>query len=92
MKVKIKTKSNYRDLNGQWLDVVEAVGKRITCSVPSEFQLGAVNADFDLSEVEEIDYSNSVPYKTAMAIYNMKKFMAENPKQNTVTQKTSKDE
>ena len=31
LKVKVNTKSNYRGLNGQWLQVKEVVGRRVSC-------------------------------------------------------------
>lgn len=54
MKAKIQTKSNYRNLNGQWLQVKEIVGTRVTCIVETE-DLGTQNVDFRLNEVTEMD-------------------------------------
>lgn len=53
-KVKVNTKSNYRNLNGQWLRVKEIVGTRVTCIVETE-DLGTQNVDFRLNEVAEMD-------------------------------------
>lgn len=54
MKAKIQTKSNYRNLNGQWLQVKEIVGTRVTCVVETE-EYGTQNVDFRLSEVTEMN-------------------------------------
>ena len=57
MKAKINTKSNYRGLNGQWLEVTEIVGKRVTCEVFFD-ELGKTNSvDFELKEIEEMEYN-----------------------------------
>jgi hypothetical protein len=50
--VKIKTKSNYRNLNGTILEVVEMRGKRVTCKENN----GSLTMDFQLNEIEEIFY------------------------------------
>lgn len=55
MKVVVKTKSNYRNLNGQPLTVKEAVGTRVTCIV--EIDGLNVSVDFNLNEIVEILYS-----------------------------------
>lgn len=55
MIAKIKTKSNYRKLNGKWLKVIEIVGKRVTCKVYMEEFNKYTNVDFTLNEIEEID-------------------------------------
>ena len=54
MQAKIQTKSNYRNLNGQWLQVKEIVGTRVTCVVETE-EYGKQNVDFRLNEVTEMD-------------------------------------
>jgi hypothetical protein len=54
MKAKVKTKSNYRNLNGQWLDVKEIVGTRVSCIVNTP-DLGRQTIDFTLKEVIEIN-------------------------------------
>ena len=54
MKAKVNTKSNYRNLNGQWLEVKEIVGTRVTCIV--EFaEFGKQSVDFKLNEVTEMN-------------------------------------
>lgn len=53
MKAKVKTKSNYGNLNGQWLDVKEIAGTRVTCIVQSDLY-GTITVDFTLKEVVEI--------------------------------------
>ena len=66
LKAKFKTKSNYKNSNGQWLEVVEISGKRISCSMP-EFGFGNIlskssiryhTADFDVSEIVEFNNGN----------------------------------
>lgn len=57
MKVKVSTKSNYRNLNGQWLEVKEIAGTRVTCIVNIE-GLGIQSVDFSLNEVVEMQYIN----------------------------------
>jgi hypothetical protein len=46
----IKTKSNFRNLNGKVVDVVEMVGNRVTCKIWAEDLQKFVNADFTKSE------------------------------------------
>jgi hypothetical protein len=59
MKAKVNTKSNYKGLNGQWLEVKEIVGTRVTCIVTfAEF--GKQSVDFTLKEVTELDTTKSV--------------------------------
>jgi hypothetical protein len=54
MKAKVNTKSNYLNLNGQWLNVKEIAGKRVSCYHWSEdFQI-MITIDFTLNEVLEI--------------------------------------
>lgn len=61
MKVLIKTKSNYRDLNGTWLQVHECVGTRVSCIVKDESaHKGQLIIDFNLSEVVEITYNRFI--------------------------------
>lgn len=51
MKALIKTKSNFRNLNGQWLDVYETFSTRVTCKVwDCEFQK-FILIDFHLREI-----------------------------------------
>jgi len=47
MKAQVKTKSNFRNLNGQWLDVKEIVGTRVSCIVDTE-EYGKQTIDFSL--------------------------------------------
>jgi phage major head subunit gpT-like protein len=62
MKVKVNTKSNYQNLNGQWLELREIVGTRVTCIVKfAEF--GKQTVDFNLKEVTEIDTTSSIETK-----------------------------
>jgi hypothetical protein len=54
MKVQVNTKSNYRNLNGQWLNVTEAIGTRVTVVV--DFDGVPTTVDFTLKEVVAIQY------------------------------------
>lgn len=47
--VKVNTKSNYRNLNGEWLEVYEIIGRRVTCSIHSYPAL----MDFTVDEISE---------------------------------------
>jgi ppGpp synthetase/RelA/SpoT-type nucleotidyltranferase len=47
---KIKTKSNFRSLNGIWLEVESMNGKRVTCYFED------LKVDFTLSEISEFKY------------------------------------
>jgi hypothetical protein len=59
MIVKVKTKSNYRNLNGEWLKVKEIVRTRVSCIIKfAEF--GEQSVDFNLSEVTEMDSTRDV--------------------------------
>ena len=49
---KIKTKSNYMGLNGEFLKVISFLGTIVACEVETE--LGKQTVDFSLSEVVEI--------------------------------------
>ena len=50
-KVTIKTKSNYRNLNGTIQQVYEVVGTRVTCLIfVDEFQK-SIQVDFHINEV-----------------------------------------
>ena len=52
MKVIIKTKSNYRNLNGTIQNVFEIVSTRVTCLIRIEFRL--MQVDFHINEVNFI--------------------------------------
>ncbi len=54
MKAKIKTKSNYKNLNGQWLEVKEIFGTRVSCLWFSEEFQKMITIDFSLSEILEL--------------------------------------
>ena len=45
----IKTKSNFRNLNGQTLEVIEIVGTRVTCKVKDGHN--TISSDFTIQEV-----------------------------------------
>lgn len=53
MKAKVNTKSNYRNLNGKWLDVKEIVGSRVSCVVFIEELQIKTTVDFNLKEIVE---------------------------------------
>jgi hypothetical protein len=46
----INTKSNFRNLNGKVVDVVEMVGNRVTCLIFADEHQKYVKADFSKSE------------------------------------------
>jgi len=56
LSAKIKTEDNYGNLNGKFHQVVQMVGKRVTCLC--EVEGGIINVDFDLSEVVEFNFNN----------------------------------
>ena len=53
MKAKVNTKSNFKGLNGQILEVKEIVGTRVTCSMFSEEFQKTISIDFTLNEISE---------------------------------------
>lgn len=56
LKALIKTKSNFRNLNGTWLTVLEIKGNRVTCEV-LENEFGKyITVDFTSKEVKEYEY------------------------------------
>ena len=56
MNAKIQTKSNYKNLNGQWLEVHEIRGTRVSCIVKDdEAKDGQIISDFTLSEIVEMN-------------------------------------
>ena len=61
MKAKVNTKSNFRNLNGQWLEVKEIVGTRVSCIVETEEQ-GKQTVDFNLKEVTEMNTTGTESY------------------------------
>lgn len=50
---KINTKSNYRNLNGKWLEVKQFLGTMVACSF---YSLDGIErtVDFNLSEISSI--------------------------------------
>ena len=58
MKAQIKTKSNYNNLNGQWLEVKEIFGTRVTCFVDTP-EYGRMSVDFTLKEVTAMEYNTN---------------------------------
>ena len=68
MKAQVKTPSNYKNLNNQWLEVKEIVGTRVTCIVDfAEF--GKQTVDFRLSEVIAMDTTGLYPRPTINSIF-----------------------
>jgi hypothetical protein len=68
MTAKIKTKSNFRNLNGTFQPVYEIVGTRVTCLVEID---GKVHqTDFNQSEIEEYKYHTSIG--TTISMQSMK--------------------
>lgn len=65
LKAKIKTKSNFRNLNGQWLEVREMKVTRVTCRFINEINEIA-DIDFTLQEIEEFDYEKPKPTNNAL--------------------------
>jgi len=49
----IKTKSNYKNLNGTWLQVSEIVGSRVSCTTFDEEMQKPITIDFTLKEIVE---------------------------------------
>lgn len=60
-KVKVNTKSNYKNCNGQWLDVIELTGTRVTCWVEVENEIRLFKVDFHISEI--VEFSNNFKSK-----------------------------
>jgi hypothetical protein len=57
LKALIKTKTNFRNLNGTWLEVTEIKGNRVTClHFDSELDR-YITIDFTSKEVKEFEYS-----------------------------------
>jgi len=56
MKAKINTKSNFKNLNGQFLEVKEIAGKRVSCLFFSEEFNRVITVDFTLKEI--LEFSN----------------------------------
>ena len=58
MLAKVNTKSNYRGLNGKWLEVKELNGRRVTLWATVE-DLGRITIDFSIKEIEEFSSSKT---------------------------------
>lgn len=54
LKVQVKTKSNVYGLNGQWLNVIEIVGNRVSVSATIHGRIHTV--DFTTKEIAELSY------------------------------------
>lgn len=53
----INTKSNYRNLNGSWLEVTEMRGLRVTCL--GEIDGKPTKIDFTLNEIKGFIYNQN---------------------------------
>jgi len=53
---KIKTKSNFENLNGMWLQVFQMSSTRVTCI--HKINGRAMQIDFDLNEIIGFQYNN----------------------------------
>lgn len=60
LKALIKTKSNFRNLNGTWLTVIEIKGTRVTCEVFDNELNKFISVDFTSKEVKEYEYSRNI--------------------------------
>ena len=56
MKAKVKTKSNFKGLNNQFLPVKEIAGKRVSCLFFCPELNKEITIDFSLSEI--VEFSN----------------------------------
>lgn len=54
MKAIVKTKGNYRNLNGKELDIIEILGTRVSCNVFAEEFQKNITVDFHLNEIFKI--------------------------------------
>ena len=54
MKAKVSTKSNYKNVNGQWLEVKEFLGNMVSCVIFSEEEQRHITIGFTLKEITEI--------------------------------------
>ena len=54
LKIQVKTKSNFHNLNGQWLTVMEIVGNRVSVSATIHGRIQTV--DFTTKEITEMSY------------------------------------
>ena len=52
----INTKSNFRNLNGQWIQVTQMCGTRITCLVEIDGRMQ--QCDFHITEISGFRYNN----------------------------------
>ncbi len=71
LQARFETKSNYQNLNGVWLNVVELQGTRITCKVKNEVGQ-IITTDFNIKEVVEfrtLQASKNDSYNAMMGAY-----------------------
>ncbi len=53
MKALVKTKSNYRNLNGTWVDIIQFLGMVVYCETIDESNT-KVRFDLNIKEIESI--------------------------------------
>jgi hypothetical protein len=53
MKALVKTKSNYRNLNGTWVDIIQFLGTVVYCETIDESNT-KVRFDLNIKEIESI--------------------------------------
>ena len=54
LKALVKTKSNYRNLNGKWVTVKQFIGNIVYCGTFCELEQKDVTFDLYLNEIEKI--------------------------------------
>jgi hypothetical protein len=54
MQVLINTKSNYRNLNGQWVNIKQFIGTIIACEIYCEKERRLITFDISISEAKSI--------------------------------------
>jgi hypothetical protein len=52
LKALINTKSNYKNMNNKWVNIIQFLGTIVYCEFEYENQI--VRADFSLTEIKEI--------------------------------------
>ena len=57
---KFNTRSNFKNLNGLWIPIVECKGQRITCVVYDPEVDKHIHVDFTISELTELDSNPSI--------------------------------
>ena len=55
-KAKINTKSNYRNLNGSWLPIIQFLGPEVSCRFTDEDGIKRTTT-FNLNEIKSIEHA-----------------------------------